>query len=194
MMIHEITEQVGAKRRRKRVGRGEASGLGKTSGRGHKGAGSRSGWSYRANYEGGQIPFARRIPKRGFNNVNFATHFHVVNLKVLEARCESGATVDVETLAKLGIVRDASRPLKVLGEGELSKKLTVVATKFSASAKSKIEAAGGTADERPIVTWTRAAAAAAAAEAGEKPAAETGGRKAKKARKNNSTGTEASAD
>lgn len=155
MMIHEITEQVGAKRRRKRVGRGEASGLGKTSGRGHKGAGSRSGWSYRANYEGGQIPFARRIPKRGFNNVNFAQQFHVVNLKAIEARCESGASVDVESLARLGLVRDANRPLKVLGEGDLTKSLTITAAKFSASAKSKIEAAGGTVVERPIVRWRR---------------------------------------
>jgi large subunit ribosomal protein L15 len=172
MMIHEITEQVGAKRRRKRVGRGEASGVGKTSGRGHKGARSRSGWSYNANYEGGQIPFARRIPKRGFNNVNFAQHFHVVNLKSLEARCDDGATVDVEVLARIGLVRDASRPLKVLGEGDLKKRLTVTAAKFSASAKSKIEAAGGSAVERPIVRWTRAAA---------------------EAKKTNSSGTEASA-
>lgn len=155
MMIHEITEKVGKYRARKRIGRGEASGVGKTSGRGHKGAGSRSGNSYRPYFEGGQMPLARRIPKRGFSNAAFRTNFHVVNIKTLEARLDDGADVTVESLAKAGIVRDAKRPLKVLGEGELTKKLNVTAAKFSASAKSKIEASGGTVTEVVKAVWRR---------------------------------------
>lgn len=155
MMIHEITEMVGANKRRKRVGRGRSSGHGKTSGRGQKGATSRSGYTFRAGYEGGQRPFAQRIAKRGFSNVQFATEYHVVNLQSLESRCEPGTEVNIEMLARLGLVRDARLPLKVLGHGELSKKLTVVAAKFSASAKAKIEKAGGSVVEQPIVTWMR---------------------------------------
>ncbi len=157
MMIHEITEKAGKHRRRKRIGRGEASGVGKTSGRGHKGAGSRSGNSYRPYFEGGQMPLARRMPKRGFSNAAFRTHYHVVNLKTLEARMDDGAEVTVETLAKAGIVRDAKLPLKILGEGELTKKFNVTAAKFSASAKQKIESSGGTVTEVAIRKWTRAA-------------------------------------
>ncbi|MCA9285167.1 MAG: 50S ribosomal protein L15 [Phycisphaerales bacterium] len=166
MMIHEITEQVGRHKRRKRVGRGESSGLGKTSGRGSKGAGSRSGNRYRASYEGGQIPFARRLPKRGFSNADFRNLFHVVNLKALEARCENGAVVDIDALVRLGLVRDASRALKVLGEGELTKKLSVTAARFSASAKSKIEAAGGSATVVEKKKWTRAAGGEGASKKG----------------------------
>lgn len=165
MMIHEITEQVGPKRRRKRVGRGRASGSGKTSGRGTKGATSRSGWSFRASYEGGQKPFYQRIPKRGFSNVQFADEFHVVNLKALEARCDSGSEVTVESLATLGLVRDANLPLKVLGEGELTKALKVTAAKFSATAKAKIEKAGGSVTEIVRKVWTRDREKEAAAKA-----------------------------
>lgn len=156
MMIHEITEQVGRHRRRKRVGRGRASGVGKTSGRGHKGAGSRSGYSRRASFEGGQMTFVRRIPKRGFTNAAFRKEYHVVNVHVLEARCEAGSTVDVESLAAAGIVRDTSLPLKVLGNGELTKKLDITAAKFTATARTKIEGAGGTATEVVKKKWTRA--------------------------------------
>lgn len=155
MMIHEITEKVGRYKNRKRVGRGESSGLGKTSGRGHKGAGQRAGNTYRAYFEGGQMPFARRIPKRGFTNAAFRNLYHIVNLKTLESRMDDGDTVTVETLANAGIVRDAKLPLKVLGEGELTKKLHVTAAKFSKSARAKIESAGGEITELPRTKWAR---------------------------------------
>ena len=155
MMIHDITKQVGKHRARKRVGRGHGSGLGKTSGRGHKGAGQRAGYSRAAYFEGGQMSFARRIPKRGFTNAQFRRLFHVVNVKVLEERCEDGADVNVEVLAKMGIVRDTSLPLKILGEGALTKKLNITAAKFSAGARKKIEAAGGTMTEVVKQKWTR---------------------------------------
>ena len=154
MMIHEITEKVGAHKSRRRVGRGEASGHGKTSGRGHKGAKSRAGWTSRPGYQGGATPFMRRFPKRGFKN-NFRIEFHVVNVQVLEKNFDAGATVDVAALAKKGLVPDATMPLKVLGHGDIAKKLTVVAAKFSESAKAKIEKSGGTA--KVIETKTKSA-------------------------------------
>ena len=155
MMIHEITKSVGKHRARKRVGRGEGSGHGKTSGRGHKGAASRAGWKRRPGYEGGQMPLIRRMPKRGFSNVQFRTLYHVVNVRHLEALCDDGAAVTVETLAEAGLVRDTNRPLKVLGDGDLSKKLDVTAARFSAAAKQKIEAAGGTVTVVTKKKWTR---------------------------------------
>jgi large subunit ribosomal protein L15 len=145
MMIHDITARVGRHKVRKRVGRGEASGVGKTSGRGHKGAKSRSGYSRRASYEGGQKPFAQRFPKRGFSNAPFRSEFHVVNLKALEDRFESGAEIDAAILVRVGLIRDAKLPLKVLAEGTISKAFKVTAARFSATAKARIEAAGGTA-------------------------------------------------
>ena len=126
MMIHEITCKAGKHPSRKRVGRGHGSGVGKTSGRGHKGAGSRSGYSRRAYFEGGQMSWTRRLPKRGFTNSAFRKRYHVINLKVLEERVEDGADVTVEVLAHLGIVRDDSLPLKILGEGELTIQVKVV--------------------------------------------------------------------
>jgi large subunit ribosomal protein L15 len=144
MMIHEITKVAGKHRPRKRVGRGEGSGIGGTSTRGHKGAKSRAGWTSRPGYQGGATPFMRRFPKRGFKN-NFRALFHVVNVQVLEKHFDAGATVEIAALAKKGLVPDATLPLKVLGHGDVSKKLTVVAAKFSATAKDKIEKAGGTA-------------------------------------------------
>jgi large subunit ribosomal protein L15 len=144
MMIHDITKVVGKHRPRKRVGRGEGSGIGGTSTRGHKGAKSRAGWTSRPGYQGGATPFMRRFPKRGFKN-NFRIEFHVVNVQVLEKNFDAGATVDVAALAKKGLVPDATMPLKVLGHGDIAKKLTVVAAKFSESAKAKIEKSGGTA-------------------------------------------------
>jgi large subunit ribosomal protein L15 len=126
------------------VGRGEGSGIGGTSTRGHKGAKSRAGWTSRPGYQGGATPFMRRFPKRGFKN-NFRALFHVVNVQVLEKHFDAGATVEIAALAKKGLVPDATLPLKVLGHGDVSKKLTVVAAKFSATAKDKIEKAGGTA-------------------------------------------------
>ncbi len=147
MMIHEITEKVGRYKSRKRIGRGEGSGHGGTAGRGHKGAGSRAGFSRRASYEGGQLPWFQRFPKRGFSNSAFRKNYHVVNLKVLEERFEGGDTIDSASLASHGIIRDTNLPLKVLGEGELTKKFTITAAKFSASARKKIEGAGGTATD-----------------------------------------------
>ena len=163
MMIHEITEKTGRYKARKRVGRGRSSGQGKTSGRGHKGAGSRAGYSRRAYFEGGQMPFTRRIPKRGFSNHAFRNEFHIVNVKVLEERFEDGADIDVKVLADARIVRDTKLPLKVLAEGELTKKFNVTAAKFSAAARTKIEGAGGTVTEIVREKWTRQAAAAAKA-------------------------------
>ncbi len=155
MMIHEITKQVGKHRSRKRIGRGMGSGSGKTSGRGHKGAGSRAGYKRRPYFEGGQMSFVRRMPKRGFSNANFRRHYHIVNLKTLEARLDDGTDISVESLAAVGIVRDTKLPLKVLGEGELTKKFNITAEKFSSSARTKIEAAGGTVTEVPRRKWIR---------------------------------------
>ena len=148
MMIHEITPHAGAHKRRKRIGRGPGSGTGKTSGRGHKGMGSRSGSS--AHHEGGGIPFYRRFPKRGFSNANFKRDFEVVNLKDLE-RFDANATVTPELLAEAGLVRSAKSDVKVLGFGELSKPLTLQVAKVSASAREKVSAAGGSITEAPEV-------------------------------------------
>lgn len=147
MMIHEITEKVGKYKNRKRIGRGIGSGHGKTSGRGTKGAGSRSGWSgsIRASREGGQTPFFTRFAKRGFNNFNFTTRYAVVNIKALDARFSDGAEVNPEMLVKVGLIRDTTMPVKILGNGDTGKKLTVTAAAFTAGAKEKIEKAGGTA-------------------------------------------------
>ncbi len=155
MMIHEITGKVDAYKPRKRVGRGRGSGMGKTSGRGHKGAGSRSGYSRRPHFEGGQISFVRRIPKRGFTNAPFRTHYHEVNVKALEARLENGAAVTAETLVAAGLIRDANRPVKILGDGEVTKTFNVTAAKCSASAKAKIEQAGGSVTLITRATWKR---------------------------------------
>lgn len=147
MMIHEITVLVGKSKSRKRLGRGPGSGHGKTCGRGHKGAGSRSGatGSIRAGTEGGQMPLFRRIPKRGFTNAQFRKIYAIVNLKALASRFKDGDEVDAAGLVKVGLVRDDRYPVKVLGEGILDKKLTVSAAAFSKSAEEKITNAGGTA-------------------------------------------------
>jgi large subunit ribosomal protein L15 len=155
MMIHEITQKVAKYRPRKRVGRGESSGMGKTAGRGHKGARSRSGWSLPPQYQGGQINFIQKMPKRGFSNAPFKKVFHIVNVKALEAIGQNGDEVTAATLAAAGLIRDDKLPLKILGEGDLTKKLTVTANKFSASAKSKIEAAGGRVNELVRPKWER---------------------------------------
>ena len=147
MMIHDITAKVGPHKRSKRLGRGEASGKGGTSGRGHKGAKSRAGWNSRPAYAGGATPFSRRFPKRGFSNAGFRVEYYVVNVRDLHKHFEAGATVDIDALVKLGLVPNAKLGLKVLGSGDLTKKLTVVASAFSATAKSKIENAGGSCTE-----------------------------------------------
>jgi large subunit ribosomal protein L15 len=128
---------------RKRVGRGIGSGLGKTAGRGHKGWGARSGTSRRPGYEGGQMPIYRRVPKRGFTNARFRVDYTVVNVETLNA-FEDGATVNFEAILALALASKDAPMLKILGSGELKKRLTVHAEKFSASAKEKIEKAGGT--------------------------------------------------
>jgi len=144
MMIHEITAQAGAHKKKMRVGRGEASGKGKTSGRGTKGMGARAGYHGLLAAEGGQMPLFRRLPKRGFNNNYFTQRFSIVNVSDLEKHFEAGATVDVSSLMTKGLVRDDKLPVKVLGDGALTKKLSVVAGKFSKQAAEKIAKAGGT--------------------------------------------------
>ena len=142
MKLHEISPAVGSTTAPKRLGRGVGSGLGKTSGKGHKGAWARSGGGKGQGFEGGQMKLVRRIPKRGFTNI-YATEYAIVNLAALEA-FENDAVVDAAALKAAGIVKNAKDGIKVLGEGELTKKLTVKAAKFTASAKEKIEAVGGT--------------------------------------------------
>jgi large subunit ribosomal protein L15 len=142
MELHDLHPAKGAKKTRKRIGRGPGSGTGKTAGRGHKGQKSRSGYSRRYGFEGGQMPLVRRIPKRGFTNI-FRVEFQVVNLRDLDRVFSDGETVSVEALVEKGLVRGGKKPVKVLGDGELTKKLTVQVHKFSASAKAGIEKAGG---------------------------------------------------
>jgi large subunit ribosomal protein L15 len=144
MKLHELTPAPDSNRPNFRVGRGTGSGNGKTSGKGHKGAKSRSGYSRKRGFEGGQMPLARRLPKRGFNNI-FAKPFEIVNLSSLDI-FEDGAIVDVNTLLEKGILRKCEYGVKILGNGELTKKLTIKANAFSESAKQKIEAAGAKAE------------------------------------------------
>lgn len=142
MNLHTLKPRPGSKHRVKRLGCGESSGHGKTSGKGHKGQKARSGGSIRLGFEGGQMPLIRRIPKRGFNNANFKTRFAVVNLDCLN-RFEDGSTVTGETLLADGIIRRPYDAVKILGTGKLTKRLTIVAHRASASAKAAIEKAGG---------------------------------------------------
>jgi len=141
MNLHELSPAVGSTSVRKRKGRGPASGNGKTAGKGHKGQNARSGGGVRVGFEGGQMPFARRVPKRGFTNI-FAKKYSIINVGDLDA-FDNGATVGIEELVACGKIRKPESGLRVLGNGELTKKLTVKAAAFSESAKSKIEAAGG---------------------------------------------------
>lgn len=143
MRLHNLKPRPGAKHRRKRLGQGESSGHGKTSGRGGKGQTARSGSSIRIGFEGGQMPLYRRIPKRGFNNARHATRYLPVNLDDLN-RFEDGARVDEAVLRDAGLANGRASGVKILGTGELTRKLTVCAHAFSASAKTKIEARGGT--------------------------------------------------
>lgn len=140
MKLHTLPKIEGSTHRHKRLGCGRSSGHGKTSGRGHKGMKARSGGGVRPGFEGGQMPLYRKLPHRGFNNVN-RVEFAVVNLSQID-KCE-GSEIDRNVLVKAGIVRAADLLVKVLGNGEISRPVTVVAQKFSASAKAKIEAAGG---------------------------------------------------
>jgi large subunit ribosomal protein L15 len=142
MRLHDLKPRPGAKHRRKRLGQGESSGHGKTSGRGGKGQTARSGSSIRIGFEGGQMPLIRRMPKRGFNNARHSIRYVAVNLDSLN-RFDNGAKIDVEALRKAGLANGPVKRVKILGDGELTKKLTISAHAFSASAKSKIEAKGG---------------------------------------------------
>jgi large subunit ribosomal protein L15 len=143
MNLHTLKPRPGSTHRVKRLGCGESSGHGKTSGKGHKGQKARSGGSIRLGFEGGQMPLIRRVPKRGFNNAQFKVRFAVVNLESLNA-FEAGATVDEKALLEAGVIRRPYDEVKILGVGELQKKLTIVANKASESAKAAIEKAGGT--------------------------------------------------
>ena len=142
MKLHELNSTPGSTHRRKRVGRGDSSGMGKTACRGEKGQKSRTGAKIRPFFEGGQIPLFRRLPKRGFKSMNHA-EFHLVNLSLIDDNFEAGEVVNNETLRAKNLLGKAQLPLKVLANGEISKAVTVLAEKFSETAVAKIEAAGG---------------------------------------------------
>ncbi len=141
MKLHELSPAQGSAKARYRKGRGPGSGNGKTAGRGHKGQNARSGGGVRPGFEGGQLPIYRRLPKRGFNN-HFAKEYAIINVGRLN-EFDEGSVINVQTLLECGMLNKALDGLKVLGNGELTKKLTVEASVFSATAKEKIEAAGG---------------------------------------------------
>ena len=144
MKIHELSPAAGSNKDVKRIGRGHGSGWGKTAGQGHKGQNARSGGGVRPGFEGGQMPLARRIPKRGFNNI-FAEDVTVINVSAL-AKFKEGTVVDNEILKAAGLIKKLDEKVKILGKGELNVNLTVKAAAFSASAKEKIEKAGGKAE------------------------------------------------
>ena len=143
MRLHDIKPRSGAKHRRKRLGSGESSGLGKTCGRGHKGQKSRSGGGPRSTFEGGQMPLYRRLPKRGFNNARFKKIYAVINVGMLDEVFEDGTLINEEVLRANGIVKGKYDGIKILGSGNISKKLKFSVDKVSDSAKDKIEKAGG---------------------------------------------------
>jgi large subunit ribosomal protein L15 len=145
MKLHELSPAEGSKKAVKRIGRGAGSGQGKTAGKGHKGQKARAGRGMRAGFEGGQMPLQRRLPKRGFNNI-FAKEIAIVNVAALDKAFEDGATVDVAALKAKGLIKKELDGVKVLGNGEITKKLTVQVNAYSDSAKAKIEAAGGKAE------------------------------------------------
>jgi large subunit ribosomal protein L15 len=147
MIIDDVHRGIRKHKPRKRVGRGPGSGHGKTSGRGHKGEGSRTGTASRRGFQGGQMPLARIIAKRGFNNNAFATKVLAINVSLLEERFESGDTVNLDSLRERGLAKGRFEVIKVLGNGDLKKKLTVQAHRFSKSAEEKIAAAGGKAEQ-----------------------------------------------
>ena len=145
MKIHELSPVDGSKKDVKRIGRGHGSGWGKTSGKGHKGQKARSGGSIRPGFEGGQMPLQRRVPKRGFNNI-FRKKIVALNVNQLDAKFDNGAVVDAEALKNAGLVKNSFDGIKILGNGELTKSLTVKVDAFSESAKKAIEEAGGKAE------------------------------------------------
>ena len=145
MKLHSMYPAEGATKNRKRIGRGTSSGTGKTAGKGHKGQNARSGGGVRPGFEGGQLPLFRRLPKRGFSNAKFKTEYAVINLSDLN-RFENDTVITPELLKEMGLVKDMKDGLKILGNGEITKKITVKANKFSKIAKEKIENAGGKAE------------------------------------------------
>ena len=145
MKLHDLSPAAGSTKERKRIGRGPASGQGKTAGKGHKGQKARAGRGMRAGFEGGQMPLQRRLPKRGFKNYPFKEEYQIGNIDFLND-FEAGSVVDAEALQAKGFISDSAKPVKILGDGELEINVTVIADKFSESAKQKIEAAGGKAE------------------------------------------------
>ena len=143
MNLHDLSPVRGSKRAAKRLGQGIGSGTGKTAGKGNKGHKSRTGGGVRPGFEGGQMPLARRVPKRGFNNARFAKEYQIVNLESLTEKFESGREITVQDLYNAGLVRTLSQPVKVLADGEVDRPFTVRVNAISQSARQKIEAAGG---------------------------------------------------
>lgn len=150
MRLNDLKPNKGAKHRKKRLGNGESSGLGKTCGKGHKGQKARSGGGVRPGFEGGQMPLIRQLPKRGFNNKAFKTHYAVINVGDLEAF--EGTDVTEASLRESGLLKGVYDGVKILGDGELTKKLNVEVDRVSASAKAKIEGAGGTVKETAVAS------------------------------------------
>jgi large subunit ribosomal protein L15 len=151
MNLDDVHRGVEKRRKRKRIGRGPGSGFGKTAGKGHKGYYSRAGSSKRVGYEGGQMPLARRIAKRGFSNRRFQQQVAIVNVAALEKAFEDGASIRPETLVEKGLASKNSDCIKILGNGQLTKKLTVAAHAFSTSAEEKITAQGGTVEKISVL-------------------------------------------
>jgi len=145
MKLHELSQEPGSKKTRKRIGRGMGSGTGKTAGKGHKGQKARAGRGMRPGFEGGQMPLQRRVPKRGFVNI-FGKEIAIVNIAALENTFEDGAVIDIAALIEAGLVKKSLDGVKILGNGDITKKLTVQVNAFSDTAKQKIEAAGGKAE------------------------------------------------
>ena len=145
MKLHELSPAAGSKKEVKRIGRGAGSGQGKTAGKGHKGQKARAGRGMLPGFEGGQMPLQRRVPKRGFVNI-FGKEFSIVNVSALDQSFEDGAVVDIDALIEKGLVKKVLDGVKILGNGEISKKLTVQVNAYSEAAKQKIEAAGGKAE------------------------------------------------
>ena len=145
MKLHELSPAAGSKKEVKRIGRGAGSGQGKTAGKGHKGQKARAGRGMRPGFEGGQMPLQRRVPKRGFVNI-FGKEFSIVNVSALDQSFDAGAGVDIDALIEKGLVKKVLDGVKILGNGEISKKLTVQVNAYSEAAKQKIEAAGGKAE------------------------------------------------
>ena len=150
MILNDVQVGIQPRKPRKRIGRGSGSGHGKTSGRGHKGFFSRSGSSRRRGFQGGQMPLFRRVAKRGFNNNQFAPNVAVVNVGELNESFEAGTEITPEVLVEKGLVRTSFDQLKVLGDGELTRKFKIVAHRFSSSAEQKISAAGGSIERIPV--------------------------------------------